>query len=184
MTVMAHPSPNNIERYRVQDKVLGIQEYFSVAKHGLEGALQKAQERQSEIDKVRAVRDRRMQLSISRLFEFESDMVSGRLTKVTAVKGLKRIYRIQHGREARQVLRAAVGVGYKRQKTKEITLQDDNFDQAWSDITQWMLDTLEIESSQEIRLELKNIKSLYNQDIQQPEGVKYFSIPNYRKRNK
>ena len=60
MTVMPHPNKQNIKRYRVQDKILGILEYFSFAQYGDKAKIL-AEKRQEEISQKRIYRQIRMQ---------------------------------------------------------------------------------------------------------------------------
>lgn len=150
MTVMLHPNKSNPERYRVFDRYLGIQEYFSIAKLGPQKAKKLAYERQKEIDEKRKLADLRAELAINKLFDEE-----GR------VKGLRRVKRVREGRKDAEYLSIQVTVKPKVQKHKEISLMNRTFDEGYHLAQALLLDLHGLERTPEIALSFKKARRFY-----------------------
>lgn len=151
MTVMAHPSKENVQRYRVQDKVLGIQEYFSIAKHG-EKARALAERRQKEIARKRHLRQIRMQLDINKIFNADGTVI-----------GLKRTFKNKSG-AIKDILHIQITVNGKQKKT-DITVENKTFKQAYKQAQDKILALRGIEPSVEITEMFNNIAGYYNTAI-------------------
>jgi len=135
MGVMLHPNKENPLRYRVQIKKLGINEYFSFAKYGIEHAQRLAHERQSELEKVLKARSLSEELGVNRLFATD-----GR------VKGLRRKGRERVGRKSYECFSLTAN-----KKHTEFVIKDGNFDSAYEMAQNWLLQNHDIESTYEIR---------------------------------
>lgn len=150
MTIMAHPSKTDIQRYRVLDKALGVQEYFSVAKFGLEGAYEKAVERQKQLDERRQYRDMIDNMAINRLFDKEG-----------MIKGVRLLTRQRAGREPYDCFKIQVTVAKRNCRSTEISLKNRDFDEAYHLMTEKLLSYHEVEATPEIRIMFKNAKHEY-----------------------
>jgi len=147
MTVMAHPNRQNIKRYRVQDKVLGIQEYFSIAKYGGKARIL-AEKRQKEISQKRLYRQIRMQLDINKIFHPDGTVI-----------GLKRTLKNKSG-SIKKVLQIQISVNGKQKKT-DITIDNKTFRQAYLKAQNKILEIREIEHSSEITAMFKKVSGYY-----------------------
>lgn len=120
MTVMAHPTAKKPVRYRVQDKIFGVQEYFSASKFGgLAKAKIAAEKRQAELDKKRSIRRRRLDLDINKLFYGDGSVIGLSRTLKRRVDKTVEIFAIQIGVEGKQV------------KT-QVTITNRTFQQAYT----------------------------------------------------
>jgi hypothetical protein len=147
MTVMPHPNKQNIKRYRVQDKILGIQEYFSIAKYGDKAKIL-AEKRQEEISQKRIYRQIRMQLDINRIFNPDG-----------TVKGLKRTLKNKSG-SIKQVLQIQIRVNGKQKKT-DITIDNKTFKQAYLLAQNKILELRKIDHSLEITAMFQKVAGYY-----------------------
>jgi len=147
MTVMAHPNRKNIKRYRVQDKVLGIQEYFSIAKYGDKAKIL-AEKRQEEISQKRLYRQIRMQLDINKIFHCDGTVI-----------GLKRTLKNKSG-SIKKVLHIQISVNGTQKKT-DITIDNKTFEQAYLKAQNKILELRGIEPSAEITEMFKKIAGYY-----------------------
>ncbi|MCP4483809.1 MAG: hypothetical protein GY823_04510 [Flavobacteriaceae bacterium] len=147
MTIMAHPNIQNIKRYRVQDKVLGIQEYFSITKHGDKAKIL-AEKRQEEISKKRQYRQIRMQLDINQIFHSDSTII-----------GLKRTLKNKNG-SIKEVLHIQISVNGKQKKT-DITIDNKPFEQAYLKAQNKILELRKIERTSEITEMFKKVAGYY-----------------------
>jgi len=78
---MAHPNALNPKRYRVQDKIFGVQEYFSKSNFGtLRKAKLAAEKRQAELDVKRSYREKRLQLDFNKIFYDDGSVIGLRRT--------------------------------------------------------------------------------------------------------
>jgi len=150
MGVMLHPNPNRPERYRVLDKELGVQEYFSFAKYGKRKAKKMALERQAELDKQKHLARLRADLGINKLFEADG-----------SVKGLRRKIRKRAGRKEYEFFSIQVTIAPKIQKKKEISLMNRKFDEAYELAQQALLEFHGIERTTEITIAFREAKCLY-----------------------
>ena len=150
MGVMLHPNPNRPERYRVLDKELGVQEYFSFAKYGKRKAKKMALERQAELDKQKHLARLRADLGINKLFEADG-----------SVKGLRRKIRQRAGRKEYEFFSIQVTIAPKIQKKKEISLMNRKFDEAYELAQQALLEFHGIERTTEITIAFREAKCLY-----------------------
>jgi hypothetical protein len=147
MTVMAHPNMQNIKRYRVQDKVFGIQEYFSIAKHGDKAKIL-AEKRQEEISQKRLYRQIRMQLDINKIFHPDGTVI-----------GLKRTLKNKSG-SIKKILHIQISVNGKQKKT-DITIDNKTFEQAYLKAQNKILELRKIKNSPEITEIFKKIAGYY-----------------------
>jgi len=147
MTVMAHPNKQNIKRYRVQDKVLGIQEYFSIAKYGDKAKIL-AEKRQKEISQKRLYRKIRMELDINKIFHPDGTVIGLKRTSKNKSGSIKSIFHIQ------------IHVNGKQKKT-DITIDNKTFEQAYLKAQNKILELREIEHSLEIKQMFKKIAGYY-----------------------
>lgn len=150
MTVMLHPNKENPERYRVFDRLLGVQEYYSIAKYGADKAKKMAYERQQELDKKRKMVELKSELGINKLFLEDG-----------SVKGLRRIKRVRSGRQDAEYLSIQVTIAPGVQKHKEISLMNREFDEAYKIAQNALLDLFELERTPEINQGFKNARRLY-----------------------
>ena len=150
MGVMLHPNPDRPERYRVLDKELGVQEYFSFAKYGKRKAKKMALERQAELDKQKHLARLRADLGINKLFATDG-----------SVKGLRRKSRKRPGRKEYEFFSIQVTIAPKIQKKKEISLMNREFDEAYELVQQTLLDFHGIERTTEINIAFRDAKRLY-----------------------
>lgn len=150
MTIMAHPSKTDIQRYRVLDKALGVQEYFSVSKYGKEGAYQKALERQHQLDERRQYREMIENMAINKLFD-----------KQGMIKGVRLLTRKRSGRNAYSCFKIQVTVAKRQCKSTEISLKNRGFEDAYQLMSDKLLEYHEIETTPEIRIMFKNAKHEY-----------------------
>jgi len=147
MTVMAHPNKQNIKRYRVQDKVLGIQEYFSIAKFGDKAKIL-AEKRQDEISQKRLYRKIRMQLDINKIFHPDGTVI-----------GLKRTLKNKSG-SIKKVLQIQISVNGKQKKT-DITIDNKTFAKAYLMAKNKILELREVEHCPEITEMFKKVARYY-----------------------
>lgn len=154
MTIMAHPNPDNVERYRVLDKALGVQEYFSVKQLGKREALKQAKARQAELDERRGYRAMMAGMAIAKLFDDEG-----------AVKGLRRKYRKRNGRADYECLTIQVTVAEKVQKGSEISLAGRSFDEAYQLVQQKLCELHGVELNREIKQMFADTKYRYQRSV-------------------
>ncbi|MDX1694704.1 MAG: hypothetical protein R3208_13135 [Ketobacteraceae bacterium] len=150
MTVMLHPNKSNPERYRVFDRYLGIQEYFSITKLGPEKAKTLAYARQEQIDKKRKMVRLKNELGVNKLFAEDG-----------SVKGLRRVNRVREGRKDAEYLSIQVTVAPNVQKHKEISLMNRTFDEAYQLAQQHLLELHDLERTPEITQGFKNARRFY-----------------------
>ncbi len=150
MTVMLHPNREEPQRFRVWDRELGVQAYFSFKKYGKEKAEKLANEMQKDIDKRKKARRLQEELGINKLFDVEGK-----------VKGLRRKVRNRDGRKTYEFLSIQVVVAPKTQRTKEISLNCRTFDDAWEMAKKTLLEFHSIQSNFEIQQGFKNAKRHY-----------------------
>ncbi|MBA6263674.1 hypothetical protein [Colwellia sp. Bg11-12] len=147
MTVMAHPNMQNVKRYRVQDKVFGIQEYFSIAKYGDKAKIL-AEKRQEEISQKRLYRQIRMQLDINKIFHPDGTVI-----------GLKRTLKNKSG-SIKKILHIQISVNGKQKKT-DITIDNKTFEQAYLKAQNKILELRKIKHSPEITEIFKKVAGYY-----------------------
>lgn len=155
---MAHPSKNNVQRYRVFDKALGVQEYFSISRYGKRKALKLAKARQAELDKRRELRRMIDNMAISKLF-----MEDG------SIKGLRRKYRQRQGRKPYECFAIQVTVAENCNKGTEISLLNRSFDEAYALVQQKLCEYHGIEPDREINKMFADAKRLYWQSVAPPD---------------
>lgn len=160
MTIMLHPNKISPKRYRVQDKTLMVNDYFSFKKYGIEGAKQRAEERQTELDSRNKARKLKNNLGINKLF-----MADG------SVKGLRRRYRRREGRPDYEVLAFQVTVGPKKQCSNELTVNNHNFEHVYEKVQCQLLAFHGLESTLEIRSLFKKAKRLYWQSLDECQAT-------------
>lgn len=188
MTVMAHPTKANVQRFRVQDKVLGVQEYYSVKTYGsVEAAKAAAEARQHDIDNIRSYTSQKDSLAINQLFDFEEQIsvkdgkLRKRSGKAIRVKGVRRTVGMRDilAEKYHDSLRAQITVGYKDNRRKHISVLERGFDTAWQEMIDWLLETRGIESTQEIRQEFRRLKRIYAKRPTDAElaGITSYTLP-------
>ena len=147
---MLHPSKSNPERYRVFDRTLGVQEYYSISKYGPEKAKKLAFERQKELDKKRKMARLKAELGINRIFAEDG-----------SVKGMRRIKRVREGRKDAEYLSIKVTVSPNNQKHKEISIMNRTFDEAYKIAQDSLLELYGLERTPEITLGFKKARRFY-----------------------
>ena len=150
MGVMLHPNPEKPERYRVLDKELGVQEYFSFVRYGKLKAKKMAYARQEELDRLKHIAKLRAELGINKLFDVDG-----------SVKGLRRKSRKREGRKEYEFFSIQVTIASKQQKKKEISLMNRSFDEAYALVQQSLLKFHNIDRTAEITRAFKEVKRLY-----------------------
>ena len=82
MTVMLYPNKTDPKGYRVQDKILNINEYFPFSAHknkdsqkSKDKALELANDRQLELNERRKYRELRLNLDINKLFNEDGSVI-------------------------------------------------------------------------------------------------------------
>lgn len=147
MTIMAHPNPENVQRYRVLDRSLGVQDYFSITQHGPDKAYRLAKEREEEIKNRRYIRSLRMKMDINKLF------TEGQLS----AKGLRRYYREDRDTLMFRIQLTVDGV----QKGAEVSLNNRTFLEAYSLVQKKMCELHGIVLDYEIRKIFSALSYLY-----------------------
>lgn len=154
MTIMAHPSKKNVQRYRVFDKALGVQEYFSISALGKNKALKAAKERQAELDERRELRSMMDNMASSKLF-----MPDG------SIKGLRRKYRQRKGRASYECLAIQVTVAENCNKGTEISMMRRSFEEAYVLAQQKLCEFHKVEADREIKKMFTDAKPRYWQSV-------------------
>ncbi|MCW8996112.1 MAG: hypothetical protein OQK77_09905 [Psychromonas sp.] len=153
MTIMGHPTAKHPVRYRVQDKVLGVQEYFSASKYGsLEKAKIAAEKRQAELDVKRAYRSRRLDLDINKIFHGDGSVI-----------GLKRRLK-KRGDKTVEIFAIQVGVAGKQVNT-QVTITNKTFQQAYKLAQDKILELRGIERCYEITKMFNDCAYLYEATV-------------------
>ena len=143
MSIMLHPSKADPQRFRVQDKLLGIQKYFS-----LDNEVQANKCWQQCLEK-RKYRQLRQELSINRLFNEDG-----------SVKGLKRSIRHRKDRPSYECFEIQVSTTFGQKKT-EITVANKKFEDVYRQTQDKILALLNIERTYEITKMFNETKRLY-----------------------
>lgn len=154
MTILAHPNKQNVQRYRVFDKALGVQEYFSISSLGKRKALKAAKERQAELDKRRDLRSIMNSMATSKLFADDG-----------SVKGLRRKYRQRKGRTSYECLSIQVTVAENCTKGTEISLLNRSFEEAYALVQQKLCEFHGVEMDREIKKMFTDAKPKYWQSV-------------------
>ena len=149
MTVMAHPRKDKLERWRVFDKELRINEYFGKATYGtLAKAKKEAHKRQKEVDAAKRAAQLQRESALGTLFN-----------KDGSVKGLYKVKRIRDDRpEDEHFFRFIVITSPKVQEHGYASLNKYDFDTAYAMITERLMATHKIESTPELRILFKKAK--------------------------
>jgi hypothetical protein len=145
MGVMLHPNKANPLRYRVQIKALGVNEYFSIVKHGYKKAERLAYERDAELKKMLNIRRMQADLAINKLFAQDG-----------SVKGLNRIWRERTNRKSYECFSL-----YANKSQTEIVVREDNYEAAYEAAQEWLLKKYRLSSNYEIKKMFKKAKKLY-----------------------
>lgn len=140
---MLHPSSETPKRYRVQDKILGVQKYFSLNKKV------EAHQFLQECLEKRKFRSLRKELPINRIFNEDG-----------SVKGLKRKIRKRSDRPSYECLEVQIKTKAGQKKT-EITLAHKKFDDAYKQAQNKILSMLDIDRTYEITKMFNATKRLY-----------------------
>ena len=143
MSVMLHPSKAAPQRFRVQDKILGIQKYFS-----LDNELQANKCWQECLEK-RKYHQLRQELPINRLFNEDG-----------SIKGLKRSIRNRKDRPSYECFEIQVNTIFGQKKT-EITLANKKFEDVYRQVQDKILLMLNIERTYELTKMFNATKRLY-----------------------
>jgi len=149
MTVMLHPNKVNPERYRVLEKGLGINEYFSFAKYGRTKAKKLAEERQAELDKKKHARDLRSNLYINRVFNEDG-----------TIKGVHKRFRKRKDRQDYECFSVQIAVGQGKQKSTEVII-GANFESSYEKLVKKVLELHGINSSLELKQLFRKAKRHY-----------------------
>lgn len=156
MTILLHPNKENPKRYRVWDKEMKVQAYYKLDKQGLEDA----KAHQAAIDESKRARMLKAELPTNKLFNEDG-----------SVKGLKRIYRQRKGRKNYECLSLNVTVAPGQQKSTEIIVNDDNFEDAYAKAIGWLLTMHNIKPGFEVRRKIKKARRFYWQSVAQQESA-------------
>lgn len=148
MTILAHPSKQNVKRYRVQDKVLGIQEYFSISQYG-DKAYKFAEIRQKKLDKIRMLRNIRLNLDINKIFYPDGSIIGLKRSTRNRKQKLVEIFKIQ------------VGISGK-QKNTDVTITNRTFQDAYNIAQKKILSLRNIKQSLEIKTKFNDCAFLYH----------------------
>jgi hypothetical protein len=143
MSIMLHPSKTTPKRFRVQDKVLGIQKYFSLNKK------READLFWQECLEKRKYRNLRQELPINQIFN-----------KDGSVKGLKRKVRNRSDRPSYECFEIQLSTTSGQKKT-EITLTHKQFEVAYKQAQDKILSMLVIDRTYEITKMFNETKRLY-----------------------
>ena len=143
MNLMLHPSKAEPKRFRVQDKVLGIQKYFSLNDKA------SADKCYQECLQKRQYRTLRQELPINQIFNEDG-----------SVKGLKRKTRNRSDRPSYECLEIQLNT-YSGQKKTEITLAHKSFEDAYKQAQKKILAMLNVDASYEITKMFNKTKRLY-----------------------
>jgi len=143
MSIMLHPSKTSPKRFRVQDKILGIQKYFSLDKKD------EANQFWQKCLEKRQYRRLRQELPINVLFKDDG-----------SVKGLKRKVRNRSNRPPYECFEIQVNTSEGQKKT-EIMLANKNFNEVYKQAQDKMLALLNIDRTYEITKMFNDTKRLY-----------------------
>lgn len=143
MSVMLHPSKAAPKRFRVQDKILGIQKYFSLDKE-----LQANKYWQECLEK-RKYRQLRQELPINKIFNENG-----------SIKGLKRSIRNRKDRPSYECFEIQINTIFGQKKT-EIILANKKFEDVYKQVQDKILLMLNIERTYEITKMFNETKRLY-----------------------
>lgn len=150
---MSHPNSKNVERYRVQDKVLGVQEYFSPSKFGgLKKAKIAAEKRQLQLDKKRAIRAKRLALDINKIFRDDGSVYGLARRFKKRNNKIVEIFAIQVGENGRQI-------------NTEVTITNRTFHQAYKLAQDKILELRKFVRCHEITSMFKDCAYLYKVTI-------------------
>ena len=156
MTVILHPNKENPMRYRVLDKELDIQTYFSFKEHGKEKAKMLADELQVSIEQRKKARRLRLELAPNKLFS-ENGMIRG----VT----IRRRQRAGVGDELYFDTQKRVAKNDDRKSN--ISLNNRGFDEAYGLMATRLLAMHGIEIDHEITERFEQIKPCYQDQYKQ-----------------
>ncbi|EOW9487973.1 hypothetical protein ACOCGL_003439 [Vibrio cholerae] len=149
MSIMLYPNKTEPTAYRIQDKVLGVQRYFTFSRYGSDQkARQTAKAALEELQRRRRMRELRLELDANQLFYPDGRVIGLR----TAKKTIK-------GREV-PILIAQITVDGKQIKTDRRLLNRSFFD-VYRDIQDWILTKKGIERTPEITQRFKQAAWLY-----------------------
>lgn len=143
MNIMLHPSKAEPKRFRVQDKILGVQKYFSLND---KAAADKFWQECMQKRKYRALR---LELPINQVFNDDG-----------SVKGLQRKIRNRSDRPSYECFEIQLSTS-KGQKKTEITLANKTFEYAYKQAQDKILAMLNIERTYEITKMFNETKRLY-----------------------
>jgi len=158
MALMMHPSDESPQRYRVFDKSLNIQQYFSISKLGAERALKAAQEAEAEIQKKLKTRKLIDDLDMNRIFEFKDNGKE----EVVKIKGTQRMVVKSNGRADRDAI--SIQVRIEKHLSKHITVYitaKRPFEEAYRIAQDRLLAALNIERTHELTMLFKQAKRNY-----------------------
>lgn len=158
MALMMHPSDEAPERYRVFDKSLKVQKYFSVKKLGPKAAKQLAEEEEAKVQRKLRARELIAQLDMNRIFEFED---TGK-EKIVKIKGTQRMVVKSQGRANRDAI--SIQVRIEKNVSKHITVYitaKRTFEDAYTIAQNRLLEALKIERTHELTMFFKAAKRHY-----------------------
>ena len=146
---MKYPNKEDVKGYRVQDKVLGINEYFPFSKYP-DDALERAIARQEELTLKREIRAKRLDLPINRVFN-----------KDGSVAGLRRAIRKRNGREIFAIQIRKRG----KQYSTEVAITGRAFEDAYKLAQEKILALREVSSCAELDKMFKDCAYLYKKSL-------------------
>lgn len=137
--IYLHPNKSEPLRWRVQDKALKEQAYFSFSHYGSKDAAKSAANKFAEkLRKRRIARNERLNLDYNRLFDEKG-----------FVRGMS--FREKNG----QLFLVAQATKHGKQKKNTRTLHNRTLYQAFTELSDWIMQIKDIEPTIEIKIDLK-----------------------------
>lgn len=156
MTLYLHPNKNEPKRWKVQDKVLGVQKYFSFSEFGSQqAALVEAHKFIDNVRERRKARSLRMSLGLNQLFH-ENGMVRG---LVVVEREGQLIVKLQFTKDGKQISNS--------RSLNNRTLRD-----AFDELCDWFIESKGICRTREIQLELRKSFTLFERVYKDKEKTK------------
>ena len=159
MALMMHPNDEAPERYRVFDKSLKVQQYFSIKKLGPKRAKKQAEAAEASIQQK--LKNLRLiaELDINKIFTFED--VGGK-ESIVKIKGTQRMIVRSKGRADRDAI--SIQVRTELNTSKHITVYitaKRTFEEAYRVAQDRLLDALNIERTHELTMFFNKAKRNY-----------------------
>lgn len=156
MAIKLHPTKESPTSYRIQDKVLGIQEYFPFSRYGsMKNAHEAAKLRNKLIVRQREIFDKAPVSDIDKVFY-----------KTGEVIGLRRGTRKGKAGNVADVLIAQITVDGRQVKTDRALT--DGFWGAYNGIMKWILEKKGVDKTLTIGKMMRDCHHLYNYTSKTP----------------